>query len=45
MEQFGVSRNSLREAIKMLEALGVVDIRREMELILRANHPLAICAL
>lgn len=28
MEQFGVSRNSLREAIKMLEALGVVDIRR-----------------
>jgi DNA-binding FadR family transcriptional regulator len=28
MEQFGVSRNSLREAIKMLDALGVVDVRR-----------------
>ena len=28
MERFGVSRNSLREAIKMLEALGVVNVKR-----------------
>ena len=28
MEQLGVSRNSIREAIKMLSSLGVIEIRR-----------------
>ena len=28
VEQFGISRNTIREAIKMLSAIGVVEIRR-----------------
>lgn len=41
-EELGVSKSSVREAIKMLEALGVVEIRRGLCTVISENRSKAI---